>query len=75
MYRKASKQISLHENPLSFTGAHLDLENRWVKLAQIMPWRKIEEKYSKTFPNPGVGNPAKTCRMAIGALIIVDAEI
>lgn len=72
MYRKSSNQISLHENPISFTGTRLDSENRWVKLAQIIPWRKIEEKYSKTFANPGVGNPAKSCRMAIGSLIIKE---
>ena len=72
MYRKSSNQISLHENPISFTGTRLDVENRWVKLSQIMPWRKIEEKYSKTFANPGVGNPAKSCRMAIGSLIIKE---
>lgn len=70
MYRKSSNQISLHENPIGFTGARLDVENRWVKLAQIFPWRKIEEKYSKTLVNPGVGNPAKSCRMSICSLII-----
>lgn len=72
MYRKSSEQISIHENPISFTGTHLDTENRWVKLAQIIPWKKIEDKYSQTFPNPGTGNPAKSCRMAIGSLIIKE---
>jgi IS5 family transposase len=72
MYQKRTKQISLDENPSSFLGVHLSPENRWVKLAQIIPWPKLEGKYHETFANPKVGNPAKSCRMAIGTLIIKE---
>jgi hypothetical protein len=70
MYQKRTKQISLDENPVSYLGVHLSSENRWVKLAQIIPWDRLEGKYHQTFANPKVGNPAKSCRMAIGSLII-----
>ena len=72
MYQKRTRQISLDENPSSFLGVHLSPENRWVKLAQIIPWHQLEGKYHETFANPKVGNPAKSCRMAIGTLIIKE---
>jgi len=50
-------------------GVELDAENRWVKLANIMPWDIIEEQYAKNF---GVqkGQEAKPSRLAFGALYI-----
>jgi len=72
MYEKKTKQVSFDENPHSFIGAHLSSENRWVKLAQIIPWSRLEGRYHRTFANPKVGNPAKSCRMAIGSLIIKE---
>jgi len=72
MYEKKTKQVSFDENPNSFIGARLSPENRWVKLAQIIPWARLEGRYHRTFANPKVGNPAKSCRMAIGSLIIKE---
>ena len=73
MYQKREKQVSLYENPICFTtGAPLDPQNRWVKLSGMIPWDQIEEKYSLTFDNPIKGKPAKSCRMAIGSLIIKE---
>jgi len=72
MYQKKTKQVSFDENPNSFIGARLSPENRWVKLAQIIPWSRLEGRYHRTFANPKVGNPAKSCRMAIGSLIIKE---
>src|SRR5664280_1701005 len=69
MYKKQAKQISLQENPISFTGARLNPENRWVQLANIIPWNRMEEKYNETFTNPSTRNPAKSCRMASGSFI------
>lgn len=72
MYKKQAKQISLQENPISFTGARLNPTNRWVQLANIIPWNRMEEKYNETFTNSDTGNPAKSCRIAIGSLIIKE---
>jgi hypothetical protein len=39
------------------------------KKAELIPWEKIEKRYSKLFINKK-GNVAKALRMALGALII-----
>jgi len=48
----------------------LDEDNRWVKLADIIPWEALSEPYLKNFPNTVQGRPAKPARLVIGALII-----
>ena len=48
----------------------LDEDNRWVKLADIIPWQALSEPYLKNFANTIQGRPAKPARLVIGALII-----
>ena len=50
-------------------GMQLDPNNEWVRLADSLPWDKLEEKYSAMFPS-STGRPAKPFQMALGALII-----
>jgi len=50
-------------------GLHMNLDNRWVKMADRIPWGNFEIKYASLFPS-GTGNAAKPLRMALGALII-----
>ena len=50
-------------------GLHMNPDNRWVKLADRIPWDEFEVKYAKLFPSD-TGNVAKPLRMALGALII-----
>ena len=50
-------------------GVELDAENRWVKLASIMPWDAIEERYAQNFKGTN-GQEALTGRLAFGALYI-----
>ena len=68
MYRYSDGQISLtdFEQPM---GMKLREDNRWVKKAQIIPWRKIEDRYAALFPS-NTGNVAKPLRLALGALFI-----
>ena len=47
----------------------MNQDNRWIKLADRIPWDEFEEKYARLFPS-GTGNVAKPLRMALGALII-----
>ncbi len=71
MYRKRNrKQISLVEGFFLPFGGKLDKSNRWVKLAEIIPWDTIEEKYAAMFSDNGA--PAKPVRMALGAIIIKE---
>ena len=50
-------------------GLHMNLDNRWIKLADQIPWDEFEVKYAALFPSD-TGNVAKPFRMALGALII-----
>lgn len=68
MYRKPSPQTTIDDFILPFSGK-LSAENRWVQLAQIIPWDEIEEEYAFMFPSDR-GNVAKPVRMALGSLII-----
>ena len=69
MYRRQSNgQISIEEFHLPFGGT-LDPENRWVQLEELMPWDELEETYAVQF-SATVGAPAKSVRVAFGALYI-----
>ena len=50
-------------------GLHMNPDNRWIKMADRIPWDEFEIKYAELFPS-GTGNVAKPLRMALGALII-----
>lgn len=50
-------------------GLHMNPDNRWVKMADSIPWDEFEIKYAGLFPSL-TGNVAKPLRMALGALII-----
>ena len=71
MYRKAE---SVPREPLDFelpNGCKLAEDNRWVKMAQLIPWLEFESDYAENFPTE-MGAPAKSFRMALGALIIKE---
>jgi transposase, IS5 family len=46
-------------------------DNRWVILANLIPWAEFEEEYSSSL-SIEIGAPAKSFRMALGALIIKE---
>ena len=51
-------------------GESLDGDNRWVRLAKLIPWEEVEADYSRHF---GVsGNDALPVRTALGSLIIKE---
>ena len=50
-------------------GLHMNPDNRWIKMADRIPWDEFEAKYAGLFPSD-TGNVAKPLRMALGALII-----
>ena len=53
-------------------GGKLRSDNRWVKLAKFIPWDEFEPAYGKSLTNSGLGPPAKSVRVALGALIIKE---
>ena len=69
MYRRHhTGQLSIEDFHVPFGGT-LDPENRWVLFASLMPWEELEETYAPQF-NPTTGAPAKSVRLAFGALFI-----
>jgi hypothetical protein len=52
-------------------GGQLDEENRWIEMSKMIPWEEYEEEYAKNFTE-NKGAPAKSFRMALGALIIKE---
>jgi hypothetical protein len=53
------------------TDALLAADNRWVQLAQLIPWSEFEQEYAQNFGTE-TGPPAKSFRLALGALIIKE---
>jgi len=53
---------------LPFEGK-LSSENRWVIMANIIPWSEFEGEYAKNFSET-MGAPALPFRIALGALIM-----
>ena len=65
MYKR-NCQLSIED--FVFPFGKLNSENKWVKLAEVAPWDKIDDVYAKNFvPN---GAPAYPARMALGSLIV-----
>jgi len=71
MYRNDPKQTEFINFHIPF-GGKLSPENRWVKFAAMIPWGEIEEVYQKSLEGTGMGAPAKSGRIAFGALVIKE---
>lgn len=71
MYRfRPAKQQSVDQFQFS-SERKLSRENRWVKLAQLVPWDEFEAEYAQQFSSTQ-GSPAKSFRLALGGLIIKE---
>ena len=71
MYRKEERQSPPPEKfELPFEGK-LSPNNRWVIMAELIPWDDFEEEYAKLF-SIEKGAPAKPFRMALGTLMIKE---
>ena len=71
MYKNTNKFQDKAENFELPFGGKLSQENRWVKLAELIPWQDFEAEYASNFSQK-MGTPAKPFRMALGALIIKE---
>lgn len=76
MYKKKTEQLQMTlEDFLLPFGGRLSAENRWIKLAELMPWDMIEDIYARNFKNESPdGRPALPARVAFGALHIQASE-
>ena len=50
MYRREHRdQLSFKDFFLPF-GGQLSGDNRWIKLAELIPWDELEDDYASQFP-------------------------
>jgi hypothetical protein len=66
-YKKNEGQISIAE--FIFPFGKLSTDNRWVHIADMIPWERFEKKYAVQFCQDN-GAPAIRFRMAMGTLLI-----
>lgn len=74
MYRNTpnpDQQTLLFEDFQHPFGIKLNPNNRWVKLAEIIPWQDYEEHYARQLSH-SKGAPALSFRTALGSLIIKE---
>lgn len=71
MYRKAEPVTTATSDFELPFGGQLAEDNRWVMMAQLIPWSEFEALYAENFAAE-MGAPAKSFRMALGALIIKE---
>ena len=72
MYRKPHvNQLAFEDFVLPF-GGKLRSDNRWVILAKQIPWAVVETAYAQQFSKEEMGSPAKSSRLALGALILKE---
>ena len=69
MYKTTDSSQSNFLNFNQPLGLSMDPQNRWVKMADSIPWAQFEERYSQLFEGTN-GNVAKPLRLALGSLII-----
>ena len=71
MYRKVeAPPTPPSQFELPFEGK-LSEDNRWVIMANLIPWDEFEEEYAQNFAED-IGAPALPFRMALGSLIIKE---
>jgi transposase, IS5 family len=71
MYRTSPPGQLTFENFYLPFGGKLSSDNRWVKLAKLIPWETLEATYADQF-SATMGAPAKSFRVALGTLIIKE---
>ena len=68
MYRSEKFNPSLF-GKLFHLGEKLASENRWLKLADLLPWEKLDSEYGRHF-SAGQGRPARDSRLVCGLLAV-----
>ncbi|HAT71787.1 MAG TPA: hypothetical protein DCS63_03120 [Elusimicrobia bacterium] len=68
MYRSEKFNPTLF-GKLFHLGEKLAAGNRWLKLAEALPWEKLDAEYGRYF-SAGYGRPAKDSRLVAGLLVL-----
>jgi len=68
MYRSEKFNPTLFGKMFHLGGKLAD-GNRWLKLAEALPWEKLDAEYGRFFA-AGYGRPAKDSRLVCGLLVL-----
>ena len=71
LYQHNARQLEIEEFKTPFRRP-LDKNNRWVKLAALIPWDYVEKQYQKKLGRAREGKRAYSSRLAFGALVIKE---
>ena len=72
MYRKPHVNQLVFEDFVLPVGGKLRSDNRWGILAKHIPWAEVETADAQQFSQDDIGSPAKSSRLALGALIFKE---
>ncbi len=72
MSRKPDVNQPAFEDCVLPFGGKLRSDNRWVLLAKQISRAAVETEYVQPFSNEDMGSPAKSSRLALGALSIEE---
>jgi len=73
MYKAQDRQtMHLFEELFPF-GGKLDVGNRWLKIAGLIPWEILEKKYAACFSDRG--RPGTDARLAVGLFLLKPLTI
>ncbi|UTR13200.1 IS5 family transposase [Salipaludibacillus sp. LMS25] len=72
MYNHSEHHMLLPDDFFLPFGGKLNKHNRWVKLANLIPWWKVEDQYKHHLKDLTQGAHAYSVRLALGALIIKE---
>jgi len=70
MYIRKTDQIKFSDDFFLPFGGKLNKDNRWVKLAEMIPWSDFEDAYARNFKSSTRGEEAFSVRVALGTLIL-----
>ena len=68
MYRSKDRKTLFLFSELFPFGGRLKDDNRWFRIARLVPWEELEGEYARYFS--AVGRPATDARLIIGLLLL-----
>ena len=68
MYKRQDSKTPYLFKELFPFGGQLDENNRWLKVAKLIPWEELEKRYATYFSDRG--RPAKEGRLVVGLFLL-----
>lgn len=68
MYKHQDRKTPYLFEELFPFGGKLDKENRWLKIAKLIPWEELEEKYAGYFSQRG--RPGTDAQLGVGLFLL-----